>query len=213
MLPSSIRHYHHFLAGLYSSALALGEPNHASSLNGDAAGLWNQPDSSTAETLLPDRDLYMTLLYRFAGSGLLALCYSAYVHHKEVKVALGVKLVAPDLDKAVAGSWLIVVGPDNDGEALLDEIMSDLTSLLDSVYKSGHGVCVQASMCKIPVSGINIGPVHKEDVMRAATMLDKAKELAVILCFDVPVDKHTEQLAEEIGHQSVQRFQFPQLLH
>jgi translation initiation factor 5B len=137
---------------------------------------------------------------------------SAYVHHKEVKAALGVKLVAPDLDKAVAGSRLLVVGPDDDEEALLDEVMSDLTSLLDSVDKSGRGVCVQAStlgslealldflkVSKIPVSGINIGPVHKKDVMRAATMLEKAKELAVILCFDVPVDKDTEKLAEEMG--------------
>ncbi|KAG1764978.1 hypothetical protein EV702DRAFT_1213924 [Suillus placidus] len=137
---------------------------------------------------------------------------SAYVHHKEVKAALGVKLVAPDLDKAVAGSQLLVVGPDNDEEALLDEVMSDLTSLLDSLDKSGRGVCVQASTCKIPVSGINIGPVHKTDVMRAATMLEKAKELAVILCFDVPVDKDSEKLAEEMGIKSIQRFQFPLLL-
>ncbi|KAG2147931.1 hypothetical protein DEU56DRAFT_753202 [Suillus clintonianus] len=137
---------------------------------------------------------------------------SAYVHHKEVKAALGVKLVAPDLDKAVAGSRLLVVGPDDDEEAMLDEVMSDLTSLLNSVDKSGRGVCVQAStlgslealldflkVSKIPVSGINIGPVHKKDVMRAASMLEKAKELAVILCFDVPVDKDTEKLAEEMG--------------
>lgn len=49
------------------------------------------------------------------------------------------------------------------------------------------------------VSGINIGPVHKKDVMRAASMLEKAKELAVILCFDVPVDKEAEKLADELG--------------
>ncbi|OJA18356.1 hypothetical protein AZE42_00733 [Rhizopogon vesiculosus] len=137
---------------------------------------------------------------------------ATYVHHKEVKAALGVKLVAPDLEKAVAGSRLLVVGPDDDEEDMLEEVMSDLTSLLDSVDKSGRGVCVQAStlgslealldflkVSKIPVSGINIGPVHKKDVMRAATMLEKAKELAVILCFDVPVDKDTEKLAEEMG--------------
>ena len=94
----------------------------------------------------------------------------------------------------------------------MDEVMSDLTSLLNSIDKSGRGVCVQASTLgslealidflkssKIPVSGINIGPVHKKDVMRAATMLEKAKELACILCFDVPVDKDAERLAEEMG--------------
>ena len=90
--------------------------------------------------------------------------------------------------------------------------MSDLTTLLNSIDKSGRGVCVQAStlgslealldflkVSKIPVSGINIGPVHKKDIMRAATMLEKAKELACILCFDVTVDREAEKLAEEMG--------------
>ncbi|KAG6853716.1 hypothetical protein C0991_002132 [Blastosporella zonata] len=137
---------------------------------------------------------------------------SAYIHHKEVKAALGVKITAPDLEKAIAGSRLLVVGPDDDEDDLKEEIMSDLTTLLNSIDKSGRGVCVQAStlgslealldflkVSKIPVSGINIGPVHKKDIMRAATMLEKAKELACILCFDVTVDKEAERLAEEMG--------------
>lgn len=136
----------------------------------------------------------------------------AYVHHKQVKAALGVKITAPDLDKAVAGSRLLVCTDDDDEELLKEEVMSDLTTLLNSVDKSGRGVCVQAStlgslealleflkQSKIPVSGINIGPVYKKDVMRCATMLEKAKELACILCFDVPVDKEAERLAEELG--------------
>ncbi|KAK7471227.1 eukaryotic translation initiation factor 5B [Stygiomarasmius scandens] len=137
---------------------------------------------------------------------------SAYVHHKEVKAALGVKITAPDLDKAIAGSRLLVVGPDDDEDDMKEEVMSDLTSLLNNIDKSGRGVCVQAStlgslealldflkVSKIPVSGINIGPVHKKDVMRAGTMLERAKELAVILCFDVAVDKDAERMAEEMG--------------
>jgi translation initiation factor IF-2 len=35
--------------------------------------------------------------------------------------------------------------------------------------------------------------------MRAGTMLEKAKELAVLLAFDVPIDKDAEKLAEESG--------------
>ncbi|KAJ1926620.1 eukaryotic translation initiation factor 5B, partial [Linderina pennispora] len=90
--------------------------------------------------------------------------------------------------------------------------MSDLTSLNDAIDKSGRGVWVQAStlgslealleflrVSKIPVSGINIGPVHKKDVTRASAMLEKAKEFAVMLCFDVKVDKDAEELADEFG--------------
>lgn len=135
---------------------------------------------------------------------------SQYVHHKEVKAALGVKISAPDLEKAVAGSRLLLVGPDDDEEELMDDIMDDITGLLDSVDKSGRGVCVQASTLgslealldflkdmKIPVMAISIGPVYKRDVMRATTMLEKAPEYALMLAFDVKIDKEAEQYAQE----------------
>jgi len=137
---------------------------------------------------------------------------SAYVHHKEIKAAMGVKISAPDLEKAIAGSRLLVVGPDDDEDVLRDEVMGDLTSLVNSIDRTERGVCVQASTLgslealldflkssKIPVSGIGIGPVHKKDVMRASTMVEKAKELACMLCFDVTVDRDVEKLAEEMG--------------
>jgi len=137
---------------------------------------------------------------------------SAYVHHKEVKAALGVKIVAPDLEKAIAGSRLLVVQPEDDEDDLLDEVMSDLKNLQSAIDKSGKGVCVQASTLgslealleflresKIPVSGINIGPVHKKDIIRASIMLESQPEYAQILAFDVKVDKDAQDLADEMG--------------
>ena len=83
------------------------------------------------------------------------------------------------------------------------------------VDKGGEGVCVQASTLgslealltflnspevNIPVSGINIGPVHKKDVLRANVMNEKkAKKYAVILAFDVPVAKEARELSEEFN--------------
>ncbi|KAE8257396.1 hypothetical protein A4X13_0g2382 [Tilletia indica] len=135
-----------------------------------------------------------------------------YVHHKEVKAALGVKIVAPDLEKAVSGSRLLLCSEDDDEEQLRKDVMSDLTNLLDSVDKSGKGVSVQAStlgslealleflkQSKIPVNAVNIGPVYKKDVVRCSTMLEKAPEFACMLCFDVPVDKEAEAMAETFG--------------
>ena len=111
------------------------------------------------------------------------------MHHKEVKAALGVKISAPGLEKAVAGSRLMVIGPDDDEDDISEEIMSDLADLLKSLDKSGKGVSVQSStlgsleallaflkQMKIPVFNINIGPVHKKDVMRASVMLEHQKE-------------------------------------
>lgn len=137
---------------------------------------------------------------------------SAYVHNKEVKAALGVKISAPGLEGAIAGSRLMVVGPDDDESDIEEEIESDLGALFSRVEKSGRGVTVQAStlgslealldflkVSKIPVANVGIGPVYKRDVMNCGTMLEKNKEFAVMLCFDVKVDKEAQQYADEQG--------------
>ncbi|OQE17428.1 hypothetical protein PENFLA_c024G04352 [Penicillium flavigenum] len=137
---------------------------------------------------------------------------SQYVHNKEVRAALGVKIAANDLEHAIAGSRMLVVGPDDDEEDLEEEVMSDLENLLSRVSTDQRGVTVQAStlgslealleflkVSKIPVANISIGPVYRRDVMMAGTMLEKSKEHAVMLCFDVKVDKEAMAYANEIG--------------
>ena len=137
---------------------------------------------------------------------------SQYVHNTECKASLGVKIAANDLEHAIAGSRLMVVGPGDDEEDLEEEVMSDIENLLGKVSKTGRGVSVQAStlgslealleflkVSKIPVANISIGPVYKRDVMQAGIMLEKAKEYAVMLCFDVKVDKEAQQYADENG--------------
>ncbi|KAM0358487.1 hypothetical protein ACHAP4_004462 [Fusarium culmorum] len=137
---------------------------------------------------------------------------SAYVHNKEVKAALGVKISAPGLEGAIAGSRLMVVGPDDDEDDIEDEVEADLAVLFNRVEKSGRGVSVQASTlgslealldflkdCKIPVANVGIGPVYKRDVMQCGVMLEKAPDYAIMLCFDVKVDKEAQQYAEDQG--------------
>lgn len=137
---------------------------------------------------------------------------SQYVHNKEVKAALGVKISAPGLEGAIAGSRLLVVGPDDDESDLEDEVEGDLASLFSRVEKTGRGVSVQASTlgslealldflkdCKIPVANVGIGPVYKRDVMQCGIMLEKSPDHAVMLCFDVKVDKEAQAYADEQG--------------
>ncbi|KAH6687951.1 eukaryotic translation initiation factor 5B [Plectosphaerella plurivora] len=137
---------------------------------------------------------------------------SAYVHNKEVKAALGVKISAPNLEGAIAGSRLLVVGPDDDEDDLADEVEGDLASLFSRVEKTGRGVSVQASTlgslealldflkdCKIPVANVGIGPVYKRDVMQCGIMLEKAPDYGVMLCFDVKVDKEAQAYADDVG--------------
>ena len=49
------------------------------------------------------------------------------------------------------------------------------------------------------VSGLNIGPVHKKDVMRASIMLEHQREYATMLCFDVKVERDAQELADDLG--------------
>ncbi|KAK1024601.1 eukaryotic translation initiation factor 5B [Friedmanniomyces endolithicus] len=140
---------------------------------------------------------------------------SVYVHNKTVRAALGVKITANGLDTAIAGSRLLVAKNKDDEdeiEELEEDVMGDLENLMSRISRTGRGVTVQAStlgslealleflkQSKIPVSSISIGPVHKRDVITASTMLEKAKEYAVMLCFDVKVDRDATELAEHLG--------------
>uniref|UniRef100_A0A1J3JV93 Eukaryotic translation initiation factor 5B n=1 Tax=Noccaea caerulescens TaxID=107243 RepID=A0A1J3JV93_NOCCA len=137
-----------------------------------------------------------------------------YVHYKEIKAAQGIKITAQGLEHAIAGTALHVVGPDDDIEAIKELAMEDMESVLSRIDRSGEGVYVQASTLgslealleflkspavKIPVSGIGIGPVHKKDIMKAGVMLERKKEYATILAFDVRVTTDARELADEMG--------------
>ena len=83
------------------------------------------------------------------------------------------------------------------------------------VDKTNQGVCVQASTLgslealleflktmKIPVTNINIGPVHRKDVLKAQKSLAGEhiqKEFASILAFDVKITPEAKEFAEENG--------------
>jgi hypothetical protein len=68
-----------------------------------------------------------------------------YVHHKDIKGAIGVKICANGIERALAGSNLMVLGPDDDENELRDEVMKDLGGILKKVKKNEDGVYVQAS--------------------------------------------------------------------
>ncbi|KAL3341495.1 hypothetical protein AABB24_025847 [Solanum stoloniferum] len=137
-----------------------------------------------------------------------------YLHHKKIKAAQGIKITAQGFEHAIAGTSLYVVGPDDDVEDIKETAMEDMKSVMSRIDKSGEGVYVQASTLgslealleflktpevSIPVSGIGIGPVHKKDVMKASVMLEKKKEYATILAFDVKVTQEARELSDELG--------------
>jgi translation initiation factor 5B len=139
----------------------------------------------------------------------------SYQHHKQIEGAIGVKLAANNLESALAGTQLYVLGGQDSEEELRDMVENEMSSVLEGVDKTADGVCVQASTLgslealleflasdavQIPVCGVNIGPISKKDVMRASMMATRGMpEFAVILAFDIEVKKDARELAKETG--------------
>ncbi|KAM0672989.1 Translation Initiation Factor 5B [Gurleya vavrai] len=90
-------------------------------------------------------------------------------------------------------------------------VMEELHNVLNSIQTSEIGVHVQASTLgsleallnflkeKVPVSSISIGNLRKKDIIKASTMIEKKSVYALMLCFDIKVEKEMEELASEMG--------------
>ncbi|XP_061693736.1 eukaryotic translation initiation factor 5B isoform X2 [Syngnathoides biaculeatus] len=135
-----------------------------------------------------------------------------YEKHKEVCTSQGVKILGKDLEKTLAGLPLLVAHKDDEIPVLRDELIHELKQTLSAIKLEEKGVYVQASTLgslealleflrtsKVPYAGINIGPVHKRDVMKASTMLEHDPQYAVILAFDVKVEREGQEMADSFG--------------
>ncbi|XP_068587180.1 eukaryotic translation initiation factor 5B [Cebidichthys violaceus] len=135
-----------------------------------------------------------------------------YEKHKEVCTAQGVKILGKDLEKTLAGLPLLVAHKEDEIPVLRDELIRELKQTLSCIKLEEKGVYVQASTLgslealleflrtsKVPYAGINIGPVHKKDVMKASTMLEHDLQYAVILAFDVKVERESQEMADSLG--------------
>ncbi|XP_019716239.1 eukaryotic translation initiation factor 5B isoform X2 [Hippocampus comes] len=135
-----------------------------------------------------------------------------YEKHKEVSTSQGVKILGKDLEKTLAGLPLLVAHKEDEIPVLRDELIHELKQTLSSIKLEEKGVYVQASTLgslealleflrtsKVPCAGINIGPVHKRDVMKASTMLEHDPQYAVILAFDVKVEREGQEMADAFG--------------
>lgn len=139
-----------------------------------------------------------------------------YLHHERIDGSAGIKICANHLEGVVAGSACLVPYTDvpYDLEVLKEDAMVDLNKLAKAASDVNGGVGVYAmsstlgslealleflKSSKIPVSAVNIGPIHKRDVIKASIMHEHRSEYATILAFDVPFSKEAEQQAKELN--------------
>merc|ERR1711920_349679 len=132
-----------------------------------------------------------------------------------VTAAAGVRIQAPNLENALAGSKILVVGRELQKEdreqeidRLLDQVDGEMETLAyDYIDPSGVGVFLQANTlgamealleivkkeCDIPISGIRLGDISKADVMKASVANEKGRpEYACILGFMVQCPRDVE---------------------
>lgn len=146
-----------------------------------------------------------------------------YQRHPMIRAAMGVKIVAPDLQHALAGTELYVVGPNDEEEDIVALAEQELQGVKSMVSKKKTGVYVQASSLgsleallhflkssKIPVAQFGLGTIHRRDVMQAAAMIDRDPRYACMLAFDVKIDPMAQQQADELG---VRIFTAPIIYH
>ncbi|KAL5460056.1 hypothetical protein EMCRGX_G033474 [Ephydatia muelleri] len=137
---------------------------------------------------------------------------NAYANHKTVVAAQGVKICAKDLEKVLAGTPVFVPKKQDEIPVLMDEASRIMKGALSAIQLSDRGVYVQSStlgslealltflkQSKIPYSAVNLGPLHKKDVMKASVMLEHDSQWAVILAFDVKVEREAQEYADTVG--------------
>ncbi|KAI5187105.1 translation initiation factor 5B [Nematocida homosporus] len=149
---------------------------------------------------------------------------SKYQENKQVKAAIGVRIVAPKLEGALAGSKVYAVPKDqvaqvkaeaeeqirNTIKNLVSGSSSSTGSIFDAVGEDG--IHAQASTLgalealisilkdqQIPIRSVGVGSIAKKDIMKVATILERRPEFATMLCFDIHPTAETLSLAKDFG--------------
>jgi len=125
-----------------------------------------------------------------------------------VAAATGVKILAPDLDKAIAGAPLRSARTPQEVEAAEREIAAEIeeikveTEPIGVVLKTdtlGSLEAVSGMLIakEIPLQKVEIGTVNKKDVLEAVAASQKDPLLGFVLGFNVKADEEALKLADE----------------
>ncbi|MEM2954532.1 MAG: translation initiation factor IF-2, partial [Candidatus Nanoarchaeia archaeon] len=126
---------------------------------------------------------------------------------KEIYAATGVKIVAQNLDMALAGAPIYSYSNEEMKKEFERKILEEIEAVTLNTQKPGvilkadtlGSLEALSSMLKdknIPVQKLAIGPIDKNDVMEAKANLEKSPLTAFVLGFNVGIDADAKSLAE-----------------
>lgn len=121
-----------------------------------------------------------------------------------VDAAAGVKIAAPGLDDAIAGSPLYAAGDPSMRKDLEKKILDEVETVKVSTDLSGvivkadalgslEALTTSLAASQIPVRLADVGDVSRRDVVEAEAVRGKARYLAAILCFNVKLLPDAEE--------------------
>jgi translation initiation factor 5B len=127
-----------------------------------------------------------------------------------VHAAAGVKIVAPDIEGAVAGAPVYAVENLEKLEEIKQKVRDEVSSIRIKTDKSGiivktdtlgslEAVTQFLQEREIPVRFADVGPVVKRDIVEAQASGDGDPLNAVVLGFNVKIASEIEDLAAELG--------------
>ena len=131
-----------------------------------------------------------------------------FSHIDEIHAAAGVKIVAPDIEGAVAGAPVYAVSDPEHLETITQQVRDEISSIRIQTDKSGivlktdtlgslEAVTQFLQERKVPVRVADVGPIVKRDVIEARAAGDTDPLNAVILGFNVKFGPEIEDLAAE----------------
>ncbi len=137
-----------------------------------------------------------------------------FTRANSVDAAAGVKIAAPDLNDAIAGSPLYGVGGTVSKKELEERILAEVDTVKVSTDRNGvivkadalgslEALTTSLEVAKIPVRIADVGDVSRRDVVEAEVVRGKDKYLAAILCFNTRLLPDAE---EEIASSGIPVF-------
>jgi len=125
-------------------------------------------------------------------------------HFKQVGAASGLKIAAPDLENALAGSPISVIKTGEEEKEIEEEIKNvkiDLEQEIGPVVKADTLGSLEACIkllegSNFKVKTADIGNVSKRDVMEALTVKKKDELMGVLFAFNVSVDDNAKEEAK-----------------
>ncbi|HIQ10743.1 MAG TPA: translation initiation factor IF-2 [Pyrodictium sp.] len=128
---------------------------------------------------------------------------------EEVVAAAGVRVVAPDLEKAIAGAPFYVARDEEEAKKLAELIRKEIESI--KIKTDREGVIVKADTLgslealimalkksNIPIRLADVGHIAKRDVIEAIASKEVNRHYGVILGFNVKVLPEAEELAKKM---------------